>query len=314
MADSSLKKILIAGASGSLGSALLSAISNNPSITITVLTRASSRSRFPSNLVVKTVSDAFTVAELTTAFAGQDAVINALSTEPMARDELQMRFVDAAIAAGVQRYVTGDFGADNTNAAAQALVPVFKAKGEVIEYLKRRVQEPDVTLTWTAIGTGSWLDWALDKDFFKINIPGRKAKIFDSGTHKFTVTTLPNVALATARILQDPGRTANRYLYFQDFACSSRDIVAELERQSGEKWELEHVSSEREIANAREGIARGDVGAMYDLLSISFVGDAEVPCGTWFEETGLELANELIGGLPKVTLGDVVREVLDRNK
>ncbi|KAK7723326.1 hypothetical protein SLS57_004520 [Botryosphaeria dothidea] len=245
---------------------------------------------------------------------GQDAVINALSTEPMTHDELQMRFVDAAIASGVQRYITGDFGIDNTNAAAQALVPVFKAKGEVIEYLKRRTQEGGIRLTWTAVGTGSWLDWAFDKDFFKIQVRERKATILDSGIHKFTVTTLPNVALATTKILQNPEATANRYLYFQDFACSLRDIVAELEKQTGEKWELEMASSETEIAKARKGIAHGDAGAMYDLLSISFVGDAKVPRGTWFEEAGLDLANELIGGLPNVTLEDVVREVLERNK
>lgn len=314
MTETTLQKILIAGASGSLGSALLSAISNNPSTTITVLTRASSHARFPAHFAVKTVSDAFTIAELTVAFAGQDAVINALSTEPMTHDELQMRFVDAAIASGVQRYITGDFGIDNTNTAAQALVPVFKAKGEVIEYLKRRTQEGGIRLTWTAVGTGSWLDWAFDKDFFKIQVRERKATILDSGIHKFTVTTLRNVALATAKILQNPEATANRYLYFQDFACSLRDIVAELEKQTGEKWELEMASSETEIAKARKGIAHGDAGAMYDLLSISFVGDAKVPRGTWFEEAGLDLANELIGGLPNVTLEDVVREVLERNK
>lgn len=154
---------------------------------------------------------------------------------------------------------------------------------------------------------------AFDKDFFKIQVRERKATILDSGTHKFTVTTLPNVALATAKILQNPEATANRYLYFQDFACSLRDIVAELEMQTGEKWELEMASSETEIAKARKGIAHGDAGAMYDLLSISFVGDAKVPRGTWFEEAGLDLANELIGGLPNVTLEDVVRVVLERN-
>ncbi|KAF4537508.1 NmrA-like protein [Lasiodiplodia theobromae] len=312
MSSTPLRKILIAGASGSLGSALLTALSSNPNFEVAILTRASStsRSRFPPHIPVLTVSDAFTLVELTEAFRGQDAVINALSTEPVTRDDLGMRFVDACIAASVKRLITGDFGADNLNTEAQATVPVYKAKGEVIEYLKKKTEQGGVGLTWTALGTGSWLDWALDKQFLKIDVPGRKAKIFDSGTHKFTVVTVANVALATARVLLNPAATANRYLFFQDFACSQRDIIAELERQSGENWAIENVVSEEEIAKARRMLAAGDSGAVYDLLAISFVGDAKVPRGTWFEETGLELANELIGGLPRVTLEDVVKEAL----
>lgn len=148
-------------ASGSLGSALLTALSSNPNFEVAILTRASStsRSRFPPHIPVLTVSDAFTLVELTEAFRGQDAVINALSTEPVTRDDLGMRFVDACIAASVKRLITGDFGADNLNTEAQATVPVYKAKGEVIEYLKKKTEQGGVGLTWTALGTGSWLDW-----------------------------------------------------------------------------------------------------------------------------------------------------------
>ncbi|KKY13570.1 putative isoflavone reductase family protein [Diplodia seriata] len=260
-------------ASGTLGTALLAALSTHPSLSLTILTRASSTpSHLPPHIPVRTVSPALTLAELTAAFRGHDAVVNALTT---AGDELGKRVVDACVAAGVRRLVTGDFGGDTANAEAR--------------------------------GT-------LANGFLKIDVRGRKAKVFDSGTHKFTAVTLANVARATARtlLLDDPAATANRYLYFQDFACSQRDILAELERQTGEKWTVESVASETEIARARERLAEGDVEAGYDLVAISAVGDAEVPRGTWFEETGLELANDLVGGLPKVTLEDVVKGVLEK--
>ncbi|OMP84773.1 hypothetical protein BK809_0001876, partial [Diplodia seriata] len=307
-------------ASGTLGTALLAALSTHPSLSLTILTRSSSSSsspHFPPHIPVRTVSPALTLAELTAAFRGHDAVVNALTT---AGDELGKRVVDACVAAGVRRLVTGDFGGDTANAEARGLVPVFEAKGRVVEYARGREGEGGEGegegggFAWTAVATGSWIDWTLANGFLKIDVRGRKAKVFDSGTHKFTAVTLANVAHATARtlLLDDPAATANRYLYFQDFACSQRDILAELERQTGEKWTVESVASETEIARARERLAEGDVEAGYDLVAISAVGDAEVPRGTWFEETGLELANDLVGGLPKVTLEDVVKGVLEK--
>jgi uncharacterized protein YbjT (DUF2867 family) len=99
-----IKNVLIAGASGSVGTPILTALLADPSFTVTILSRASSRATFPPNIPVIKVSDAFTVSELTTAFKNQDAVVVALTTSSVTadgRDGLAFRIIDAAVAAGV---------------------------------------------------------------------------------------------------------------------------------------------------------------------------------------------------------------------
>lgn len=102
----SIQNVLIAGATGSVGAPILSALLAEPSFNVTILSRKSSNAVFPSDVAVIKVSDAYTVAELTSAFRGQDAVVVAVSTAPVTQDEgksgLAYRLVDAAVAAGVK--------------------------------------------------------------------------------------------------------------------------------------------------------------------------------------------------------------------
>jgi putative NADH-flavin reductase len=103
--STALKNIIIAGANGSAGAPILSALLAEPSFNVTILTRASSSATFPNGIPVRKVSDAFTVEELQEAFSGQDAVVVALNTAPASKDDLTARIVDAAVAAGVKRLI-----------------------------------------------------------------------------------------------------------------------------------------------------------------------------------------------------------------
>lgn len=64
--------------------------------------------------------------------------------------------IDAAVEAGVRRFLPSEYGVDNTNPAARELSPVFEKKGATIEYLQ---SEEGSGLEWTAVPTGMWLDW-----------------------------------------------------------------------------------------------------------------------------------------------------------
>jgi uncharacterized protein YbjT (DUF2867 family) len=151
-----LKNILILGASGSVGTPILSALLSEPLFTITILTRTSSTATFPSHIPLKKVSDAFTLAELTAAFKGHDAVVVALTTSSVTQDDLAFRIIDAAVAAGVKRLIPSEFGTDNLNPRARRLVPIYDAKGRTLEYLIKRAGESNGRLTWTSVACGSW--------------------------------------------------------------------------------------------------------------------------------------------------------------
>ncbi|KAF2488959.1 isoflavone reductase family protein [Lophium mytilinum] len=306
-----LKNIILAGATGSVGAPILKALLAEPSFNVSVLTRASSSSTFPPSIPTHAVSDAFTEAELTDAFRGHDAVVIATSTTPITKDDLAYRFVNAAVKAGVKRLIPSEFGANNLDPRAQKLVPVYKAKGDLLDYLKTKEAEG---LSWTSISCGSWLDWALDPaksgNFLKIDVANRKAEIWDSGNAQFTVTTSSNTGLAVAQALKNPALSANKQIFLSDFVTSPREIIAALESQTGEKFAIEEKVSGPVVKEARAKFDAGDYNSVYTLLSLSFVSDEDVGYNFAKEQ---KIWNKDLG-LPAATLDEVIKATLEKQK
>lgn len=62
----------------------------------------------------------------------------------------QNKLVDAAIAAGVKRFVPSEFGSDVPNKRTREVVPIFEGKHAAVEYLKSKESE----ISWTAVVNG----------------------------------------------------------------------------------------------------------------------------------------------------------------
>lgn len=314
---SSIKNVIIAGATGSVGTPILKALLNEPSLNITILTRASSSAKFPANIPVKEVSDDFTVAELTQAFKGQDAVVVAISTTPVTkegRDGLAFRLIDAAVAAGIKRFIPSEYGANNLDPRARSLVPVYDRKGEMLEYLITKAKESNGALTWSSIACGSWLDWALDPsrsgNFLGIDIKARTARVYDSGRARYAITSSSNTGLAVVRALLKPELSENKQIFLADFITTTRDIIESLERQTGETFTIEQKDSATEIKVLREKFNAGDFNATYPLLGISFGADVDI--GYDFEKEQKVWNVDL--GLPKATLDETVKAAVEVSK
>lgn len=263
---------------------------------------------------LKTVSDAYTVEELTEAFKGQDAVVSALSTTPVTKDDIGLRIVDAALAAGVKRIIPSEFGVNNLDPRARSLVPVYDLKGKMLSHLQQKAADSNGKLTWTSVSCGSWLDWALNPaksgNFLGIDIKNRKATIWDSGRSRFTVTTSTNTGRAVAKILTNPQLTQNKQVFLSDFVTNSREIIESLEKQTGEKWSIEEKQSGPELKAQREKFDAGEFAATFPLLSLSFVADVDV--GYDFPKE-YEVWNEKLG-LPKQEMDVVVKEAIELSK
>lgn len=151
--SSPIKNIILIGAGGNLGPTILSAFLTDTRFTISILARHSSKSVYPAHLKIHHISDDYPEAELIEAFRGQDAVISSIAT---ANALLQKRMADAALQAGVKRFVPSEFGSDTRNEKARAILPqTFERKIEVVEYLKSKEGEG---LTWTAFVTGPFFE------------------------------------------------------------------------------------------------------------------------------------------------------------
>lgn len=148
-----IKNVIIIGAGGNLGPSILSAFDADPHFTVSILARHSSKFTFPSHLKVHRVGDDYPEAELLEAFKGQDAIISTIATASAVQ---QQTIIDAAIKAGVKRFVPSEFGSDTRNDKAMAILPqYFKGKKETVEYLKEKEKEG---LTWTAFVTGPFFE------------------------------------------------------------------------------------------------------------------------------------------------------------
>lgn len=145
-----IKRVALIGASGKLGPSILNAFLENGNFDITVLSRKSSAAVFPP--AVKTIKTEFDYDSLRVAFSGQDAVISIVGN---ARASDQKLYIDAAIAAGVKRFVPSDFGGWTPDATILDKNKLFGPKVEIAEYLKKMESE---TFSWSAIINGPVFD------------------------------------------------------------------------------------------------------------------------------------------------------------
>jgi uncharacterized protein YbjT (DUF2867 family) len=148
------QRIAIFGAGGTnIGHHVLEALIKDPSFTVTVLVRESSKSTFPPKVAVTRIEDDFPHAALVAALQSQDVLISAVG--PEAKDA-EYKLVEAAIEAGVRRFFPTEYGLDNSDPKNAALSPIFGIKYDMQQHLKAKQSEG---LTWTSVGTGMWIDW-----------------------------------------------------------------------------------------------------------------------------------------------------------
>lgn len=298
--DRLFKNILIIGATGSIGSVVLTALLAEPSFTVTILRRASSTGSLPSPIKTIIVPDAYPKQDLITAFQNQDAIINCMTSLSVAA---QRTFIDAAITAKVRRYIPSEYGLDNALPRAQALNSVFRDKGAVRAYLRSKEGE----IEWMAVSCGMWLKWSMGHDFLGMHVKERRFVLWDEGEGVFSCSTEENTALGLVRALVvAPELTKNRNVSLSDFAVSQRELLRELERQTGEEaWKIEKVDSFALIAEKQKAVEEGDESATFALIETGFVTGRY---GGHMEKEG-EIMNEVLG-LPKKTLEEVVAGAL----
>ena len=283
----SIKTVLLIGAGGSLGSYMLSSLQE--SFTVTVLTRQSSKSVFPPGIKVITVPDSYPMPDLVSAFTGQDAVVSTITTES---SSVQKHFVDAAEQAGVKRYVPAEFGSDTYDGKLSKLVPaIYGEKVVQMKYLQAACERSGGRMSWTAMATGAFFDWIFTVTrgaFGHIDLAARKAEVLDDGEKRFSVTNMPQIAVAVRRALEREEETRNRFLLIQSFVTTQNEIVKALEKVTRAKWEVEKIDSknfmEEQVAKAQAG----DHDAMYKVIWGVCVTDSD-----WTRDE--KFANKLLG-------------------
>lgn len=231
-----IKNVALVGASGNLGPSILNVLLASNLFSITVLTRPTSKHQFPSNVTVLPV-DYSSHASLTTALTGQDAVIALFGAESA---DLQLPLLDAAIAAGVRRFIPSDFGSDTHNELVKSL-PVFAKKIEVQNAVVERAAKG--LIEYTQIINGPFLDWGFTNGF--LADPGKKTVLLiDGGDVVISGTTREHIGTAVLGVLTHPEETKNRAVYVNNSDITQNEAVEIGKKLVGsEGWVETHAKS-----------------------------------------------------------------------
>ena len=232
-------------------------------------------------------ADLSSVDAVTAAFKGQDAVVSTVGTPGL---QGQSILIDAAIAAGVRRFIPSDFGCDLANPKTGAL-PVYKFKRAIHKQLREAADsKPD--FTFSLVCNNAFLDWGLENNFILAWKDG-KPKLFDGGSNVFSATTLGSIGQAVAGILSHPEETKNRFVYIKDIDISQNRLL-EIAKSVDptKKWEEPIYANTEEVEKAsNESLAKGQVSppVMYGFLFRAVFGPPEY--GNRFTKVD----NELLG-------------------
>jgi nucleoside-diphosphate-sugar epimerase len=201
----------------------------------------------------------------------------------------QNKLIDAALAAGVKRFIPSEFGSNTQSPRLLELVPIFGAKKATVDYLKKTEDK----LSWTSIITGAFFDWGLKVGFLGFDAKSKTATLIDEGKGRFSTTNLRQIGRALIKALQKADETKNQVVYVSSFEVTQAELLPIVEKVTGgEKFSIKNVTSKELLESGNEKLKKGDFSGIPNLIKAGAfggegLGDHE-PVGLWNERLGLE--------------------------
>jgi len=281
-------QIALAGATGNLGLPILKALLG-AGFGVTVLSRVggnSSRLSSHPNLTIKEV-DFNSIRSMTAALLGAQVVISCLATAAIGS---QNPLIDAAVDAGVKRFIPAEFGMDSQNPRCVQL-PVCMPKAATQKYLLEK-SKFNPGFTYTSIVNGIFLDWCL-KEGIILNLPQHTATLYNGGDVPFSATILADVAKAVVGVIEHQAETANRIIYIHSALVTQNRLIQYAKDKDGREWDTLIKDTEKVRQESLAQLAKGPQGDI-DAAMLGFC-----ICGCFDTNYGCDfsshLDNDLVG-------------------
>lgn len=234
--------ILVAGSTGNLGGRIVQALLERGA-TVRALVRVGTDQDKLDKLTQSGVEvvpvDMTDVAQLTQACRGAACVVSALQGLRDVIVDTQTALLEAAVAAGVPRFIPSDFASDYTKT-----IPGdnrnFDLRREFNHHLD---QQPAVA--GTSILNGAFAE-VLAYNPKLLDLKQKRVGFMEDADWQMDFTTMDDTAAYTAEAALDPNTP--RYLRIASFQISSRELVKVEEELSGEKFELVDLGSREALA------------------------------------------------------------------
>ncbi|PWY77680.1 NAD(P)-binding protein [Aspergillus eucalypticola CBS 122712] len=278
-----IETVAIAGASGTLGPHVFQALVN-AGFRVSILSRSNKPGAYASNINVFEV-DFNSVESLTTALKGVDAVV---STVGGAAVDNQTVLIDAAIAAGVKRFIPSEFGNVTTNPKVEKF-PVYSSVFKIRNYLQENAAAGK--LSWTVLACGAFLDLVLNTPTL-LDFQNHTVIMLDEGDNRISSTSLPAVGRAIAAILQNFDATENRVMHVSEAILTQNQLIGfAKEIRPDIEWSISKEQSSLLLQESLEQFGAGDFSVptfMKLMKGTALAGDTY---GAAFDVTD----NELLG-------------------
>lgn len=245
--------ILVAGATGNLGGRIVKALLAHGA-TVRALVRTGTDPKKREQLTDANVTivdvDMTNPGQLTVACEGVDCVVSALQGLHDVIVGLQSRLLDAAIAAGVPRFIPSDFATDFTTLPAGENRN-FDLRREFMEYID------STPMRATSIMNGAFAD-LLMRDMPLLDFSKKQAGYWDDPDRRADFTTMDDVAAYTAAAALDINTP--RLLRIASFQLSPAELAEAANEVTGDSFTLVNMGSLADLAayNRRERAANSN--------------------------------------------------------
>ncbi|TVY88304.1 Isoflavone reductase-like protein, partial [Lachnellula willkommii] len=294
-----IKSVAVAGASGNVGPHVLKALAD-AQFQVTVLTRSKKPGAYDSSVRVIEV-DFTSVESLTAALQGIDALVSTVSSTAI---EGQTILIDAAITAGVKRFIPSEYGNCTTNPKLESF-PVYSSMTKVRQYVQEKAKARKIT--WTVLASGGFLDFLFAKPIL-FDFANHKVTLYDGGDNRISSTSLPNVGKAIAGILKNSAATKNKIVRTSEIILTQNKILRIAEGLRPDiTWEISTAQTSAILKEGLDGVSAGDFSVptiMKIIVSTALAGDVY---GCAYDETD----NELLG-IKELTEEDFKKLVAER--
>ncbi|KAJ4288964.1 hypothetical protein N0V90_011306 [Kalmusia sp. IMI 367209] len=246
---------------GLLGSATLPALVD-AGFTVTVLSRSEKNKEGLPAGVKYTVVDYSSIDSLEAAFRGQDVVVSTIGGfEGLAGQKLM---IDAAIKAGVKRFIPSDFSSMSTDPAVAHLIH-YVGMVDIQNYIKAKAEAGLIEYSIFTIGVFTEY---LVKFGFAVDWANKSAEVWNGGITPMSTTSLAGTGKAIAGALKNPDATKNRIVYVHEFVVTQKHLL-DLTRKyaPSEDWKLTTIDDPEAEFQKREKLANEKPG-MDTIISL----------------------------------------------
>ncbi|KAG6355084.1 hypothetical protein INS49_004165 [Diaporthe citri] len=156
---------------------------------------------------------------LANALKGQDVVVSTVGMEGIPGQKL---IIDAAIQAGVRRFIPSDFGSLTTNPAASRL-PHHVSMVEIQDYMRSKSNK----IEYTIFSIGAFTDFLVNRG---------------DGTSRISTTSLNGAARAIVGALKNPEPTKNKNVFVHELVVTQSQLLSLAKKYSPQaEWTITKI-------------------------------------------------------------------------